>query len=73
MGSTGQEVLNPLAKYIAQCDAESRALEDRFGLNAKARLQLGITFGEAKKTLDDLNRGLDDDYDQPDPREAEEA
>lgn len=75
MGSQGQEVLNPLAKYVAQCDAEARALEDRFGLSAKARLQLGITFGEAQKTLEGLNRDLDDDGEDRDPRlvEAEEA
>lgn len=74
VGSQGQAVLNPLARYVAQCDAEIRALEDRFGLSAKARLQLGITFGEAKKTLEDLNRDLDDDDEHPDPRlEADEA
>lgn len=74
VGSQGQEVLNPLAKYIAQCDAEIRSLEDRFGLSAKARLQLGITFGEAQKTLEDLNRDLDVDDDDRDPRlEADEA
>lgn len=69
IGSQGQETLHPLAKYVAQCDAEIRALEDRFGLSAKARLQLGITFGEAKKTLDDLNQDLNDDGDEDrDPR-----
>lgn len=71
-GSQGQPVLNPLWAVIRTCDAELRALEDRIGLSPKARLQLGITFAEAGKSLDELNRLLDlegDDVDDiADPR-----
>lgn len=63
-GSQGQEVLNPLARQISTIDAEIRALEDRFGLSPAARLRLGITLGEAARTLADLAAGLDDDDDE---------
>lgn len=72
-GSQGQPVLNPLWAVVQSCDRELRALEDRIGLSPKARLQLGITYGEAAKSLDELNRLLDmegDDVDDDfaDPR-----
>lgn len=72
-GSQGQPVLNPLWAVIRSCDPELRALEDRIGLSPKARLQLGITFAEAGKSLDELNRMMDDegggdDDDLSDPR-----
>jgi P27 family predicted phage terminase small subunit len=59
-GSQGQQVLNPLARQVSALDGEIRALEDRFGLTPAARLRLGITLGEAAKTLADLQRGLGD-------------
>lgn len=63
-GSTGQPVAHPLAKQIPTLDGEIRQLEDRFGLNPAARLRLGITFGEAAKTLADLNADMEDDDDE---------
>lgn len=73
IGSTGQLVLNPLLKYAESLAKEIRTLEDRFGLTPKARLTLGIKFGEAARSLEDLNRSLDADdedeaEDQEDPR-----
>jgi P27 family predicted phage terminase small subunit len=53
-GSKGQSVLNPLIRAMAPWDTEIRNLEDRFGLNPKARIQLGVQLGQARKTLDDL-------------------
>lgn len=64
MGSTGQPVLNPLYKHIGALDSEIRQLEDRFGLSPMARLKLGVVFGDAKRSLADL----DDDEDTPDDR-----
>lgn len=58
LGSTGQLTLNPLGRHLAVVDAEIRQLEDRFGLSPTARLRLGVQLGEAKRTLDDLNREL---------------
>ena len=58
-GSQGQVVLNPLYHALLKIDAEIRNLEDRIGLNPKARGQLGISIGQAKKTLDDLNSELE--------------
>lgn len=60
-GSQGQPVAHPLARLVPVLDAEIRQLEDRFGLNPRAQLALGLAFGEAQRTLADLNRDLDDD------------
>jgi P27 family predicted phage terminase small subunit len=71
-GSMGQRVINPLGRAIATFDAEIRALEDRFGLTPQARLRLGVVFGEARRSLDQINRDLDAeieaDEDEDDPR-----
>lgn len=58
-GSTGQAALNPLYKLIPTLDAEIRQLEDRYGLTPMSRLKLGITFGEATRSLSDLNADTD--------------
>lgn len=60
LGSKGQPVLNPLGAYVLQLDAELRQLSDRFGLSPKARAHLGIDLGKAKRTLEDVNRDLND-------------
>lgn len=57
-GSQGQPRPNPLFKQVESFQAEARQLEDRFGLSPKARLQLGITFVEAQRGLDELNDRL---------------
>jgi P27 family predicted phage terminase small subunit len=71
-GSKGQPVLSPMIGYVASLDAEIRNLEDRFGLTPRARLQLGVTFGEAHRSLADVNASfLEDDRhddDREDPR-----
>ncbi|MGW6295639.1 phage terminase small subunit [Streptomyces sp. NPDC055058] len=68
-GYRDQTVMNPLLKHMQLVQAEVRQLEDRFGLSPRARLSLGVTLGEAAKSLSDLNAefmtgGEDDD----DPR-----
>jgi P27 family predicted phage terminase small subunit len=68
-GYRDQTVMNPLLKHMQLVQAEVRQLEDRFGLSPRARLSLGVTLGEAAKSLADLNSefmtgGEDDD----DPR-----
>lgn len=65
-GSQGQPTLSPLWQVVRSCDTELRALEDRIGLSPKARLQLGITFAEAGRSLDELNRMLEADDDAED-------
>lgn len=70
-GSKGQPVANPMAGRTESLDKEIRMLEDRFGLTPKARLALGIAFGQMTKSLDDLNSSLDEDEDadgDEDPR-----
>ena len=57
-GSKGQPVVNPIARQMSSMDAEIRQLEDRLGLTPKARAQLGVTFGKAQRSLEDLNREL---------------
>ena len=65
-GSQGQPTLSPLWQVVQACDKELRALEDRIGLSPKARLQLGITYGEAARSLDELNGMLDEEGDDAD-------
>jgi P27 family predicted phage terminase small subunit len=55
-GYQGAAVLNPLYKHMQALDSEIRQLEDRFGLSPMARLKLGVQFGEAARSLEDLNR-----------------
>lgn len=69
LGSQGQPVLNPLLKYVADCDKEIRGLEDRFGLTPMAMLRAGATFGEAAKSLEAMNGAFDDDAPQTSPDE----
>src|SRR5574337_1210855 len=57
-GSTGQIVLNPLVKHLPTLDAEILALEDRFGLNPRARLGLQVALGDAADSRAKLNRAL---------------
>jgi P27 family predicted phage terminase small subunit len=66
-GSQGQDVLHPLAKYLQTCDAEIRALEDRFGLNPRARVSLGLQLTHARREIEDLYRDveLEDKGDAP--------
>ncbi|MFQ5705540.1 MAG: P27 family phage terminase small subunit [Gemmatimonadales bacterium] len=66
-GSQGQPVRNPLLKYIDECDKQILMLEDRLGLSPRAMLQLGNTFADAVKSLDEVNRALETDDDE-DPR-----
>lgn len=56
-GSMGQDVLNPLANYMEKLTREIARYEDRFGMTPKARMQLGVTFGQYR----DAMRGQDDD------------
>jgi len=53
-GSMGQRRISHFAKHIAELEPMIRALEDRFGLSPKARLELGVTLGDAARSLQDL-------------------
>lgn len=55
IGHKGQAILNPLYRQRSAMDAEIRQLEDRFGLHPKAGLTLGIVYGEAARSLEELN------------------
>jgi len=61
VGSQGQVVLNPLYSAMLKLDAEIRQLEDRIGMNPKSRVSLGISIGQAKRTLADLNADLEEE------------
>jgi len=67
-GSQGQMVLNPMGRHMNVLDAEIRQMEDRLGLTPRSRLQLGITLNEAHRSLEELNRSLDFDEEEEDPR-----
>ena len=45
-GSTKQMTLNPLLRELDSLDTKILALEDRFGLSPRARLQLQVTVGD---------------------------
>lgn len=62
-GSQGQVVAHPLLKYIDACDSEIRQLEDRLGLSPKAMAQLALAGSAAQKSLDDVNKSLEQDED----------
>tara|TARA_A100001035_G_scaffold277018_1_gene273054 strand:- start:2752 stop:3201 length:450 start_codon:yes stop_codon:yes gene_type:complete len=61
VGSQGQVVINPLYSAMLKLDAEIRQLEDRIGMNPKSRVALGISIGQAKKSLADLNAELEEE------------
>jgi P27 family predicted phage terminase small subunit len=69
-GSQGQMVLNPLGRMFLDLEGKIQSLEDRIGLSPMARLKLGITFGQAHQSLEDLNRRMNEDSDRDeDPRD----
>lgn len=53
-GSKGQRRRNPVEATFTPLMAEIRQLEDRFGLSPLARLRLGVTLGEAARSLEDM-------------------
>lgn len=63
-GSQGQPVLNPLFTAAKDMSGEIRALEDRFGLTPMALMRLGISVGQAERSLADLNEELNADPDE---------
>jgi hypothetical protein len=65
--------LNPLYRQISSLEKDIRQLEDRFGMTLASRLKLGITFADAAKSLEEINRRADADVDEEpddDPRLA---
>jgi P27 family predicted phage terminase small subunit len=55
-GSTGQTALAPLYRHLVTLEGQIQKLEAMFGLTPMARLKLGVTLGEAKRSLADANR-----------------
>lgn len=72
-GSQGQPRANPLHQEIARLDAEIRQLEEKFGLTPAARARLGIQLGQARKTLEELNRQIVDASEEEDEGEDPRA
>jgi P27 family predicted phage terminase small subunit len=65
-GSMGQPTLNPLAGYLSILLAELRAAETELGMTPLARQRLGIAYGQARLTAQDLNRALRESLSRPD-------
>jgi P27 family predicted phage terminase small subunit len=57
-GSVGQPTPNPLVGYLSVLLAELRAAETELGMTPLARQRLGIAYGQARLTAQDLNRML---------------
>jgi len=55
-GSVGQIRMNPLAAHIQALEASVLRLEVEFGLTPLAASRLGLMFGEASRSLEELNR-----------------
>ena len=66
IGSTGQQVLNPLLKYALELQREIRAIEATLGLNPQSRLKLSVLLGDASRSLEDVNADLEADTDVAD-------
>lgn len=60
-GARGQPRANPLYAQLASFDSEIRQLEDRIGLTPQARLKLGISLGEAQRSLLQIAEAVDVD------------
>lgn len=71
-GSTGQPVLNPLATWVASREAAMHKAEAQLGIGTKARIDLGISVGQARLTAEQLNR-MTEENDADDVVDAEEA
>ena len=74
-GSQGQPVINPLGDYVLKLEKQIAAVEEKFGLTPLDRMRLGITFGEARRSLASLNAELDEDdgesdYEMPEGKAA---
>ena len=54
IGHAGQVIVNPMHRILATTRAEIRALEDRFGANPRAVLNLGIALGSVTKQVEEL-------------------
>lgn len=54
IGSRGQTRISHFAKHIRETEPLVARLEDRYGLSPRSRLELGVTFGDAHRSLEDL-------------------
>jgi hypothetical protein len=57
-GSVGQIRMNPLAGHTLALETAIVRLETEFGLTPLSASRLGLMFGEASRSLEDLNRRL---------------
>jgi hypothetical protein len=55
-GSQGQPVANPAFDEAMKLERAIVALEDRYGVSLKALANLGVAVGQAKLTVEELNR-----------------
>lgn len=71
-GSQGQMVLHPLMKLIDSCEGAIRQDEDRLGISPRRG---GAPSGgtAADGSLDDVNRRLNGDHEEPDAGDEEET
>lgn len=65
--SKGRVTLNPLSGYIARLDRTIAQIAEKFGITSLDRMRLGVSFGEAKRSLADImNAEMDGDKDEDD-------
>ena len=68
IGSKGQPTDHPAARRMGAWDSEIRQVEDRMGLNPKARLNLGLEGIRMMRGISELAAVDDSDLDRTDPR-----
>lgn len=56
VGSQGQTVLHPAARYLGDVEKQMNTLEDKLGLNPESRIRLGISAIEKESKLDQFLR-----------------
>lgn len=71
-GSTGQPVLNPIGTWVASREAAMHKAEAQLGIGTKARIDLGVSAGQARLTAEQLNK-MTEESDADDVVDAEEA
>lgn len=61
LGSTGQLVVNPISKLVADYTRRITQYRDQFGMTPLSRMRLGIAVGEAADTLASLSMSAGSD------------
>jgi hypothetical protein len=71
-GSMGQIRMNPLAGHLLALEGAISRLEAEFGLTPLAASRLGLLYGEATRSLEDMNRRFRAEQDERQDEEGDD-